>query len=200
MKPRQKRIVAVLVAANVVIILGLVLWVSQALNTGPASVPKSTRQGGDMTEVSARPAVTPSQSISTSSSSEPTDASLPTSSSSETCQWRAAQLLTGAGLDGAVVLVPGDTLRFDIVHSLAPGQTADEAAQPIWLAFDIALALVKKECDLFTQIEVVVLAQGNQTSTRISARVSTADLVAFDAGELTEDEFIQRVTYQVSDE
>jgi hypothetical protein len=107
--------------------------------------------------------------------------------------------LTGVGLDGAVVLA-SDTLRFDIVHSPAPGRAADEAAQSIWLAFDVALALVEEECDLFTQIEVIVLAQGNQTITRISARVSAADLVAFNADKLTEDEFIQRVTYQVSRE
>ncbi|MBN1811627.1 MAG: hypothetical protein JXA14_07310 [Anaerolineae bacterium] len=200
MKPKQKRIVAVLVAANVVIILGLVLWVSQALNTRSSSAPTSTRQGGDIAEASASPAVPPSRSISTSSRSGSTDAfPLPTTSSYEACQWKAAQLLTSAGLDGAVVLVSGDTLRFDIAHSLAPGQAVDEAAQPIWLAFDIALALVEEECDLFTQIEVVVLAQGSQTITHISARVSTADLVAFNAGELTEDGFIQRVTYQVSD-
>jgi hypothetical protein len=116
------------------------------------------------------------------------------------CQWKAAKLLTHTELDGAVTLTPGGTLRFDITYSLAPGQVADEAAQSIWLAFDIALALVEEECDFFTQIEVVVLAQGNQTVTRISARVSTADLVAFDAGELSEDEFTQRVTYQVSGE
>jgi hypothetical protein len=98
------------------------------------------------------------------------------------------------------MLASDGTLRFDIAHSLAPGQAVDEAAQSIWLAFDIALALVEEECDLFTQIEVIVLAQGNQTITRIGARVSTADLFAFNAGRLTEDEFIQRVTYQVSGE
>lgn len=200
MKPGQKRIVAVLVAANVVIILGLVLWVSQALNTRSSSVPAPTRQGGDLTEISASPVVPSSRSVSTPSSSEPVDASsLPTTSSYEACQWKAAQLLTSAGLDGAVVLASGDTLRFDIAHSLAPGQAVDEAAQSIWLAFDVALALVEEECDPFTQIEVIVLAQGSQTVTRISARVSAADLVAFSAGELNEDEFIQRVTYQVSD-
>jgi hypothetical protein len=201
MKPRQKRIVAALVAANVVIILGLVLWVSQVLNTSSSSVPTSTRQGGDLAEISASPVVPPSRSVSTPSSSVAVDASsLPTTSSFEACQWKAAQLLTSAGLDGAVVLASGDTLRFEIAHSLAPGQTVDEAAQSIWLAFDVALALVEEECNFFTQIEVIVLAQGSQTSTRIGARVSTADLVAFSAGELSEDEFIQRVTYQVGDE
>jgi hypothetical protein len=201
MRPKQKRIVAVLVAANVVIILGLVLWISQALNTKPSSAPTSTRQGEDIADASASPVVTPSRSVSPSSSSEQTGTlPLPTTSSYEACQWRAAQFLTSAGLDGAVMLAPGDTLRFDIVHPLAPGHVADEAAQSIWLAFDVALALVEEDCDLFTQIEVVVLAQGSQTITHISARVSTADLVAFNAGELTEDEFTQRVTYQVSDE
>jgi hypothetical protein len=198
MKPKQKRIVAVLVAANVLIILGLVLWVSQALDTGSSSAPTST-QSGVVVEASARPVLTPGPSVSTPSNLETADASLSTTASSEACQWRAAQLLTSVGLDGAVVLV-SDTLRFDIAHSLAPGQTLDEAAQSIWLAFDVALALVEEECDLFTQVEVIVLAQGSQTVTRISARVSAADLVAFHAGELPEDEFIQRVTYQVSDE
>jgi hypothetical protein len=204
MKPKQKRIVTVLVAANVVIILGLVLWVSQALNTGSSSAPVSTRQVGDIAEASAGPVVTPSRIVLSSSSPEPTDtSSLPTASSYEACQWRAAQLLTSAGLNGAVMLASDGTLRFDIAHSLAPGQAVDEAAQSIWLAFDIALVLVEEECDLFTQIEVIVLAQGSQTtrtSARISARVSAADLVAFNARELNEDEFIQRVTYQVSDE
>lgn len=198
MKPKQKRIVAVLVAANVVIILGLVLWVSQALDTGSSSAPTST-QSGVVVEASARPVLTPVPSVSTPSNLGTADASLSTTASSEACQWRAAQLLTGVGLDGSVVLV-SDTLRFDIAHSLAPGQILDEAAQSIWLAFDVALALVEEECDLFTQVEVIVLAQGSQTVSRISARVSAADLVAFNAGELTEDEFIQRVTYQVSDE
>lgn len=200
MKPKQKRIVAVLVTANVIIILGLVLWVSQTLNTEPPSMPTSTRQGGDTAEASTGPSVIPNLGASTASSSELADASLPASSSYEDCQWRAAQLLTDAGLNGAVVLAPADTLHFDIVYSLAPGQTADEAAQSIWLAFDVALALVEEECDPFTQIEVVVLAQGSQTITRISAHVNASDLVAFAAGKLTEGEFIQRVAYQVSND
>ena len=34
---------------------------------------------------------------------------------------------------------------------------------------------------------------------RISASVSAADLAAFSAGELSEDEFIDRVTYAISE-
>jgi len=80
-------------------------------------------------------------------------------------------------------------------RSDAPGQTADEAAQLVWTAFDVALALDEDECDLFTEVEVTILAQGIQTDTHISASVSAADLAALSAGELSENEFIERVTY-----
>jgi hypothetical protein len=190
MNPRQKRIVFVLVAANLVVILGLVLWISQALN------PASTVQGGGTATASVGPVVPTDRGASMASSPEPTGPapSLPPASS-EACQWRAAQLLTGVGLDGAVS-VSGDTLRFDIAYPLAPGQTVDEAAQAVWPAFDVALALMEEACGSFSQIEVVVLAQGSQT-VRTSAQVSAEDLVAFAAGEMSEDAFIQRVTYQV---
>jgi hypothetical protein len=115
----------------------------------------------------------------------------------QTCQWRATQLLARTGLGGTVTLPPGGPLHFEIAHTLAPGQTADEAAQSVWIAFDIALALQEPEdeCANFTQVEVVILAQGNRADTQISASVSVADLVAFDAGELSEDQFIERVNY-----
>jgi hypothetical protein len=178
MGQKQKRIVAALVAANVIVILGLVLWVSLTLNTESSSVPtQSTTLTGSELKVPA-----------------------PTTFLHETCQWKAARLFARAGLDGAVALTSDGLLRFDVTYPLAPGQAVDEAAQSIWLAFDVALALLEDECDLFTQVEVIVLAQGNQALTRISARVDTADLVAFDVGELTEDAFTQRVVYQIGDE
>ncbi|RLC92178.1 MAG: hypothetical protein DRI79_01255 [Chloroflexi bacterium] len=113
------------------------------------------------------------------------------------CQWEATRLLAQAGLGGTVMLTPGGQLRIEIVYSLAPNQRADEAAQLVWIAFDIALALQKDECGSFTQVEVVILAQGSQTDTLIKASVSTADLVAFGAGELSEGEFIERVAYTI---
>ncbi|NIV28914.1 MAG: hypothetical protein GWN58_05195 [Anaerolineae bacterium] len=115
----------------------------------------------------------------------------------ERCQWRAAQLLARAGLGGTVTLTADGPLRFDIAYPLAPGQTTDEAAQSVWTAFDIALALQEPEdeCAIFAQVEVTVLAQGNRADTQISASVSVADLIAYDAGELSEDQFIERVRY-----
>ena len=193
MKPEQKRVVAVLAAANVIVILVLVLWISHSLSNRSAPLPTAASQIDTPVEtrVNTAPAPTDSQS---------TDAPLSTTSSYGACQWEAVQRLARAGLDGAVTLTSDGTLRFDIVYPLVPGQTTDEAAQPIWLAFDIALVLVEEECDFFTQVEVIVLAQGNSTGTRISARVSTTDLIAFGAGDLSDDEFTERVIYQVVDE
>ncbi len=112
-----------------------------------------------------------------------------------TCQWKATQLLAQAGLGGTVALTPGGPLRFEIAYSLAPGQTADEAAQLVWAALDVALALDEGECGSFTQVEVTILARGVQADTQVNASVSAADLVAFGAGELSEDEFVERVVY-----
>ena len=193
MKPEQKRVVAVLAAANVIVILVLVLWISHSLSNRSAPLPTAASQIDTPVEtrVNTAPAPTDSQS---------TDAPLSTTSSYGACQWEAVQRLARAGLDGAVTLTSDGTLRFDIVYPLVPGQTTDEAAQSIWLAFDIALVLVEEECDFFTQVEVIVLAQGNSTGTRISARVSTTDLIASGAGDLSDDEFTERVIYQVVDE
>lgn len=108
-------------------------------------------------------------------------------------------MLAQAGLGGTVVLTSDGLLRFEIVYSLPPGETADEAAQLVWIAFDVALALQERvdECHSFTQVEATILAQSSQTNTQISASVSAADLVAFGAGELSEDEFIERVAYSI---
>ncbi len=92
---------------------------------------------------------------------------------------------------------------------------ADEAAQLVWTAFDVALALDElagsggqeagsKDEDTngsFIQVEVTILAQSVQTDVfapwQISASVSAADLAAFGAGELGEDECIERVVYTI---
>lgn len=200
MKPKQKRIIAMLVAANVILIVGLAVWVSRALSNRPAPLPTATLQPGTPVGTESTDAPFASSSPTPTGSVSTRIPSLPTTSSLGACQWKAVQLLARAGLDGAVTITSDGTLRFDVVYPLAPGQMADEAAQSIWSAFDIALALVEEECDFFTQVEVIVLAQGNSTGTRISARVSAADLIAFGAGELSEDEFAERVIYRVGDE
>jgi len=88
------------------------------------------------------------------------------------------------------------------------------AAQSVWTAFDIATEcmrvstpvsgpgalsnpdvltgpLQEEECPTFTRVEVTILVH----STQIHASVRTLDLVALSTGELSEIEFIERVTY-----
>jgi len=172
MTPRQRLIIAALALANTIVILTLVVLVTHPSGSLPSPLPTPTLRA------------------------EPQDeASVPGATSQEVCQWQVTQLLAQSGLGGTVTLTPGGPLRFEIVYPRTPGQTVSEAAQAVWTAFDVALALQGDECGSFTQVEVTILAQGNQTDTQISASVSAADLAAFSAGELSEDEFIERVAY-----
>ena len=95
-----------------------------------------------------------------------------------------------------VTLTTNGLLQFEITQPLTPGQGADEAAQSVWTAFDIALALQEQEaCALFSRIEVTISAHSGQADTQIQASVHTVDLAAYDAGELNQDQFIERVAY-----
>jgi len=119
------------------------------------------------------------------------------------CQWEAAQMLAQSGLGGTVMLTSDGSLCFEITYSLPPDETVDEAAQLVWTAFDVALALQEQGCE-FTWVKATVLAiqpdargeaEGDQSGALISASVGTDDLLAFGAGELSEEEFSGRVTY-----
>ncbi len=184
MTPRQKRIIVTLATANIAIILALVVLVTRPTSIHTPTLPHPHTP------------TTPAEACQTSPSSADV--------------WQATQLLAQAGLGGTVTLPPDGSLCFEIVYPLAPGHAAtppvppeaegsdiERAAQSVWTAFDVALALQEQEgeCATFTQVQVMILASGIQTDTQISASVSAADLADFSAGELSEDEFIKRVTY-----
>ncbi len=187
MTQKQKTIIAALVIVNILVILALVVLVTRSPGTNLSPLPTPTLPARTLSPRPEGPTETPQEKSPTPSASLP-----------EPCQWKAARLLAQAGLGGAVTLTPDGILRFEIAHTLAPGHTADDAAQLVWIAFDVALALSEvDECTIFTQVEVAILAQGGQTSTQISASVSAADLAAFGTGALSEHEFVERVTYTV---
>jgi hypothetical protein len=117
------------------------------------------------------------------------------------CQQKGAQLLAQAELAGTVMLLPEGVLSLEIIYTPAPSQTVEDAAQLVWTAFDVALALQKlDECVPLTHVAVAILLQGEQVDARLDANVSAADLAAFGAGDLSEDAFIDRVTYTVEPE
>jgi hypothetical protein len=115
------------------------------------------------------------------------------------CQWWATQRLAQAGLAGRVTVVGDGALRFEITYPerlessrRSTAVLASQPAQAVWTAFDIALGAVN-ECPTFTRVEVTIVAPEPQ----IHASVRTLDLVAMRNGELSENEFIERVTYEV---
>jgi hypothetical protein len=167
MTSKQKLAVGVLVAVNIAVITTLVV-----LLTRPVSLPTSSYSSIPTPSRSAILALPPSD-----------------------CQWQATQLLARAGLAGTVTLTGDGSLDFDITYPLAPGQVVDEAAEAVWTAFEVALALREYRCATFARVEVTVLARGGQVDTQLDASVSAADLLAYSAGELSAEGFIERVTY-----
>ncbi len=171
MTPRQKRIIIALIIANVAVILALATLMRLMAHSATPTVspPDLSRWQAD-------------------------------------CEWQAAQHLAQAGMGGTVTLAPSGALHVALVHPvppdhLAPAQATDldEAAQSVWTAFDVALALQKRpECAGFTQVQVVIRAHSPLTDTRISATVSSSDLSAYGSGTLSETAFIERVNYQVT--
>jgi hypothetical protein len=184
---RQKRILAILALANAIVVAGLIF-----------SLADSGRLG-------APPSFSPPMGGGWGGWEQPHQA----------CEWEATQRLAQAGLGGTVTLIPNGPLRFEIMYPPDPQDTdrgAGLAAQSVWTAFDIATevyageytrfeytrlstpvsgTLQQEECPAFTRVEVTIFVH----STQIHASVRTPDLVALSAGELSEAEFIERVTY-----
>jgi hypothetical protein len=112
------------------------------------------------------------------------------------CAWQATRLMAYTGLGGTAIWAPNGALRFEIARPLASGEPPDEAAQAVWTAFDIALALQKgKRCAGFSEVSVAIIAQGETGQAEFGARVSASDLVAYGAGSINEETLISRVAY-----
>ncbi len=120
-----------------------------------------------------------------------------------TCRWEAARLLAQAGVGGTTATT-GGMLRFDLAVPLAPRVEittgVEQAAQTVWTAFDVALALHgREECAAFEGVSVAVaVVDGGRTVGHIAAQVPTAALLAFDRGTLSEEDFIGLVTYSAA--
>jgi len=171
---RQKRILTILALANAMVVAGLIFSLADSGRLGARRAPAAW---------------------------EPPH---------QPCEWEATQRLAQAGLGGTVTLIPNGPLRFEIMYppdaeeiprfARNDKQDTDRgaglAAQSVWTAFDIATGVLsgtlqQKECPTFTRVEVTIFVD----STQIHASVRTPDLVALSAGELSEAEFIERVTY-----
>jgi hypothetical protein len=185
MTKRQILVVAVLGLANGLAIAAVVLWVVGTLRTPTHSsvreMPTAGRAASSLTPTT----VVPTRIVAIG----PLDP----------CEWRAAESLAGAGLVGTVTYSPTQLLRFDIRYAPAPDRAPDDAAQLVWIAFDVAVALQETaECRDLKLLSVHVLIPSPEGNLQVTAEVDTEDVTAFYNGQLTEERFIDRVTYRTS--
>lgn len=95
--------------------------------------------------------------------------------------------LAQAQLGGQFALRSDGTLTVELW--LPDHWPADQAAQAIWIAFEAAAAM-PSACP-YQQFEVLV----STPAARLRASVSAADLLAWAAGELSDEELVERVLY-----
>jgi len=190
MTPRQKTVLAVMATANILVILTAVVLVTRLPQNPPSPLPTPSQ---------AATYQTPLTSTGISRTEGPTVSPLATPKTDlrNNCQREAVQHMSQVGLAGIVMFNPQGSLHLEIVHTLSPGETADDAAQLVWTAFDVILAL-DTECRTIPYAQVTILAQGDQTEVQIDAGVAITDLTAFAAGDLDEEALIDRVTYTVT--
>lgn len=167
MTPKQRRVVGALAIANLVFLVTMFVFVTR-FRRSPSLPATPSRLPAETTKTHFSPA----------------------------CQRRAVRLLSEAGLAGTVNLAD-ETMVLDLVYGIGGNDGAEEAAQQVWTAFDVALAMNDDPCSGFSHVEVVIEARGAPTATVTYATVDTADLEAFDDGELTEHAFIERVGYRL---
>ena len=169
MTPRQKRIIGVLAVINGVIILALIVFI--------------TRFSGS-TSFALLPTPVPTYPSGALSSQE--------------CQQRAVQMMSQAGLSGTAAVIPGESLRLNLVYPVIAAESLNDATQQVWTAFDVAIALTENRCAIVSRVEVQIAPQsGNvQDPSWIRAAVDVTDLKAFYNGELSEAEFIDQVAYE----
>lgn len=103
------------------------------------------------------------------------------------CFQEPTALLAQAGLAGQFALRSDGTLTVELW--LPDRWPADQAAQAVWAAFDAAAAM-PSACP-YQQFKVLV----STDAARLRASVSATALLAWAAGEISDDELIEQVLY-----
>ncbi len=178
LRPKQKRILIALAMLNLIALIGLIYLVGRPSTHLSPPTPQPSVSAIDLKTC-------PADSV-----------------ADET--WEATRQMAELSLNGGVALDTSGVLHFEIVHLLSQpasspvtSATLDEAAQSAWLAFDAAQALLDRhgDCSPFTDVEVTILVLDEQPQAQLDFHVRAADLLAFHVGELSEEAFIDRVTY-----
>lgn len=119
------------------------------------------------------------------------------SEASLACQREAGDALYALGFAGMAHLMPGGTLNLTL-HSRAPAvDRFAHAQQDVWAAFEIALYLQEKGCDLYDQLQVVVVdTRWDPPRPQVTVLAQMEDLEAWQAGRIIDAELIARLEVQ----
>jgi len=99
---------------------------------------------------------------------------------------------------GTADVLPNGTLKFSITYPLTNSQTVTDAAQIVWNAFDIALALQKDSaCMPLTRVRVAIYAHTPAENTVLTAEVQMQAILDLADGTADEEDFINHVKYTV---
>ena len=192
MTGRQKRVLAMLALADVMVVAGLIFSLADSGRLGARRAPAGWEPPHEACEWEA------------------------TQRLAEAGLGGTVRLMPNGALRFEITYPPDaqEIPRFARNDKQDTDRGAGLAAQSVWTAFDIATEcmrvstpvsgpgalsnpdvlsgpLQEEECPTFTRVEVTILVH----STQIHASVRTPDLVALSTGELSEIEFIERVTY-----
>lgn len=140
--------------------------------------------------VAALPTDTPAPTLTPTSWPTP----ILSSEKSLVCQREAGDVLYGLGLAGTVHLAPGG--RLDLcLHSRAPAvERFADAKEEVWTAFEIALSLREQGCDLFDQLQVLVLdTRWDPPRVQVTVLAQLDDLKAWQQGRIIDAELIARL-------
>jgi len=131
----------------------------------------------------------------------PTDTPWPTpippSEQSLICQREAGDQLYALGLAGTAHIAPNGRLDLAL-HSQSPAvDRLADAQEEMLAAFELAIALQEKKCDLFDQVQVIILdTRWDPPRAQISVLAQFDDLKAWQQGRIIDAELVARLQVQ----
>jgi hypothetical protein len=119
---------------------------------------------------------------------------IPPSEASLACQREAGDALHALGLAGTVHVALNGGLNLTL-HSRAPAvDRFAHAQEDVWAAFEIALYLQDKGCDLYDRLRVTVLdTRWEPPRAQVTVLAQMNDLEAWQAGRIIDAELIARL-------
>ncbi|MFZ5919138.1 MAG: hypothetical protein ACOYZ7_19565 [Chloroflexota bacterium] len=122
---------------------------------------------------------------------------IPPSEQSLVCQREAGDRLYALGLAGSVHVAANGRLDLALYSRLPAVNRFADAAQEMWAAFELALALQEAGCDLYDQVQVWVLdSRWDPPRPQVTVLAQIDDLRAWQQGRIIDAELVARLQVQ----